>query len=123
MARWDATPSVRLVSITRGAEIEFDLSAFPEVGPVFAYADDLGAGVEVLGGLEVAGRMTVEGQPPYMWLDGPRDCVLLRATPEGLRNRHAAFLSLGGGEFCLEVYRVKPDKSVELLGKGDFCFK
>lgn len=123
MARWEANQSVRLVDITHGADIEIDLSAFQEAEPVFAYTDDVGAGVEVLHGLEVAGRMTVEDQPPYMWLRGPRDCVLLRVTPEGAHGRHAAFRSLGVGEFCLEVYHMRSDMSPELLGRGDFCFK
>jgi hypothetical protein len=59
MARWDGNQSVRLVSITSGADIEIDMSAFPEAGPVFAYADDVGGRIEVLGGLEVAGRMAL----------------------------------------------------------------
>lgn len=123
MARWDANPSVQLVSITRGAEISLNLSAFPEAEPVFAYADDVGTRIEVLSGLEVTGRMIIEGQPPYKWLDGPRDSVLLKATPAGVREGRAVFRSLGVGEFCLEVYHVRPDMRVELLGKGDFCFK
>lgn len=124
MARWDGNQSVRLVGIScRGVDIEIDLSAFPEAGPVFAYADELGGRIEVLGGLEVAGRMTIEGQPPYMWLHGPRDCVLLKANADGARERRGAFRSRGVGEFCLEVYHVRPDLSVELIGRGDFCFK
>ena len=123
MARWDGNQAVRLVSISHGADIEIDLSAFLEAEPVFAYVDDVGAGAEVLGGLEISGRMTVEGQPRYMWLDGPRDCVLLKATADGVQERRAAFRSLGVGEFCLEVYHVRPDTSVELVGKGDFCLK
>jgi hypothetical protein len=123
MARWEGHQSVRLVSITHGADIEIDLSAFAEPEPVFAYVDDVGSRVEVLGGLEVAGRMTVEGQPPFMWLDGARDCVLLKATPQGIQERRAVLRSLGVSEFCVEVYRVRPGECVELVGRGDFCFK
>lgn len=123
MARWNGHQAVRLVSITHGADIEIDVSVFPETEPVFAYVDDVGSGVKIMGGLEVIGRLTVEGQPPYMWLNDPRDCVLLKATPDGVRARRAAFRSLGVGEFCLELYHVRPDSSVELVGQGDFCFK
>jgi hypothetical protein len=123
MGRWDLNQPVRLVSITDGADFEIDLSAFPEAEPVFAYTDDGGAGVKVLSGLEVTGRLTVPDQPAYMWLNGPRDCVLLKATPEGVRERRASFRSLGVGEFCLEVYHVRPDMSVALLRQDDFCFK
>ena len=123
MGRWDTNQPVRLVSITHGADFEIDLSVFPEAEPVFAYTDDVGAGIKLLSGLEFAGQMTVQGQPQYMWLDGPRDCLLLKATPEGVQERRASFRSLGVGEFCLEVYHVQPDMSVELLRKDDFCFK
>jgi predicted TIM-barrel enzyme len=119
----DMTYPVRLVSISQGADFELDLSAFSEAEPVFAYVDDVGAGVEVLRGLVVDGRMTIQNRPPFMWLQGPRDCVLLKASAEGRRDRRGSFRSLGVGEFCLEVYYVRPDKSVVLLHKDDFCFK
>ncbi len=123
MGRWDTNQPVRLVSITNGADFEADLSAFAEAAPVFAYVDDRGSRVEVLSGLDVAGRITVPDQPEYMWLKGPRDCVLLKATPEGVRAGRVAFRSLGVGEFCLEIYHVRPDMSIELLRQDDFCFK
>jgi hypothetical protein len=114
---------VQLVSISEGADFEIDLSAFPEAEPVFAYVDDVGSGVEELRGLVLDGRMTIHDQPSFMWLKGSRDCVLLRATTEGIRERRASFRSLGVGEFCLEIYHVRPDRSVELLRQDDFCFK
>ncbi len=123
MAQWDARRATRLVGITRGVEVEVDLGAFGEPAPTFACVDDTGAGVEALHGIEVVGRITVEGQPPYLWLQGPRDCVLLRATAEGVRAKRGAFRARAVGEFCLEVYRVRPDRGVELLGRGEFCFK
>lgn len=114
---------VRLVSISRGAEFEVDLSAFSEAEPVFAYVDDVKAGVEVLHGLVVDGRMMIQDRPRFMWLEGPRDCVVLKPNAEGMRDRRTSFRSLGVGEFCLEVYHVRPDQSVVLLHKDEFCFK
>lgn len=108
----------RRPSISWGAAFEIDLSAFPEPEPVFAYVDDVGAGVEVLHGLVADGRMTVHDQPPFMWLDGPIDCIRLKVTPEGVRPRRAAFRSLGVGELCLEVYHVHPDRGGRLIPQG-----
>jgi len=115
---------VRLVSISRGAEFELDLARFPDAEPTFAYVDDYDGSVEVLRGLEVAGTITIPDRPQFMWLEeGPRTCVLLRATAAGMGERRAAFRTLSVGEFCLEIYSVRPDQSVELLHQNDFCFK
>jgi predicted TIM-barrel enzyme len=122
----DMTYPVRLVSFAGGANFEIDLSAFPEIDPVFAYVDDGRAGVEVQHGLVIDGGMTIENQPEFMWLRGPRNCVLLRATTEGRRDQRAAttegrrrrrrrrrrrdqraaFRSLGVGEFCLDTLNL-----------------
>ena len=114
---------VRLVSITQGADFEIDLSAFPEPEPLFAFVDDVEAGVKILQGLETAGTMTIPDQPWYMWLNGPRNCLLLKPTPEGAQEGRVSFRALGVGEFCLEIYHVRPDHSVQLLHQDDFCFK
>jgi hypothetical protein len=115
--------SIRLVSISPGADFEIDLSAFPESEPVFAYVDDVGCHVDPLSGLVIDGRMTIENQPPFMWLNGARNCVLLKASVECRQGLIALFRSLAVGEFCLEIYHVYPDKGVELLHRDDFCFK
>lgn len=117
------TSAVRLVSITHGAEYEIDLSPFAEADLLFAYVDDLGCGVEPLRGLVADGRVTIEGRPPFMWLDGPRDCALLRVTEDGRRAGRVALRSLAVGEFCLEIYRMRPGAGAELLHSADFCFK
>ena len=116
-------PAVKLVSISQGAEFDIDLSAFPGAEPVFAYVDDLGSEVLPMFGLDIAGRMTIEDQPEYMWLNGPRNCVLLKTNAEGRRDRRVRLCSLGAGEFCLEIYHIRPDQSIELLYREDFCFK
>src|SRR5262249_33893301 len=54
---------------------------------------------------------------------GTRDCVLLKATPEGIRERLVSFRSLAVAEFWVEIYHVSSDQSVELLWMDDFCFK
>ncbi|NJN96515.1 MAG: hypothetical protein HC875_21610 [Anaerolineales bacterium] len=114
---------VKLISIARGAEFEITLAAFPEAEPLFAYVDDVAGGVELLRGLALAGRLTLPDQPPFMWLHGPRDCVLFQTTAAGRQAGRVVFRSLGVGEFCLEIYHVRPDTSVALLHQADFCFK
>jgi hypothetical protein len=115
--------SVRLVSISEGADFEIDLSAFLEPEPLFAYVDDVGSLVAPRFGLVVAGRIRIDDQAPFRWLHGTRDCVLLKASMKGRQAGRMSFLSLGVGEFCLEIYHICPDRSVELLYKHDFCFK
>lgn len=114
---------VRLVSITRGAEFEIDLSRFAEPNPVFAYVDDVRGSLDELRGLVIDGRITLADRPVFMWLQGARDCVRLRVTVEGARAGRVSFRSQSVGEFCLEVYRVLPDGGAELLHQNDFCFK
>ncbi len=116
-------PAVQLVSIRHGAEFEIDLSAFPESEPVFAYVDDMGSGVALNLGLDTAGHVTIEDQPEYMWLKGPRNCTVLKTNAEGKREGRVRFLSLGADEFCLEIYHLRPDESIELLYREDYCFK
>jgi hypothetical protein len=103
-------------------EYVIDLSGFSEVEPVFAYADDAHNGNRVgeLRGLAVVGQMTVDGQH---WWEGPRNCVLLKTTPEGARERRATFCTLSDGEFNVEVYYVRPDMTVELIHVDDFIRK
>ncbi len=112
-----------MISITQGADFEIDLSAFSEKEPVFAYVDDGRCLVKPLSGLVIDGRLKLENQPPFMWLEGTRDCVLLKASLECRQGNIASFRSLEVGEFCLEIYHVRPDNSVKLLHQDDFCFK
>ncbi|MEZ4390985.1 MAG: hypothetical protein R3A48_07815 [Polyangiales bacterium] len=115
---------VRLIDIREGAEFEIDLTAFSEPEPVFAYVDDAGSRVAPRSGLVLDGRVIVEGQPPFMWLKGPRDCVRLRATTEGgPRSERVSFRALSVGEFCVEIYHVRRDGRATLLHQNDFCFK
>jgi hypothetical protein len=115
--------AVRLRSITNGAEYEIDLSVFAEDNPRFAYVDDVGCKVLPQAGLDVVGSITIYNQPPFMWLAGPRDCMLLFVNAEGKQAGRVAFRSLATGEFCLEIYHVQPDGNATLLCRGDFCFK
>lgn len=120
MAKWQSMdPRVRLVSITRGADFEIDLTGFDDPAPTFAYVDDDKCEVEVLQNFSIAGNITIEDRPMFMWLRGPRQCVLLRATGRG----KASFRSRTVGEFCVEIYYVRPDGSAELIHQNDFCFK
>ena len=124
MARWHGKDErVRLVSISSGADFLINLSLCAEASPAFAYVDDVGCGVQILHGLSLDGRITIPDRPRFMWLDGPRDCVLLRPTEEGMKGGTVSFRSLGVGEFCVEIYLVRPDGSTELLHENDFCFK
>ncbi len=66
---------VQVVSISGGVGFKIDLSAFLEPEPLFAYVDDVGGGIKPLSGLVVAGRILIDDQPPFMWLEGLRDCV------------------------------------------------
>ena len=115
--------SIRLTSISQGADFEIDLSAFPEKEPIFAYVDDVNGSVKPLSGLVVDGLLKIENQPSFMWLRGTRSCVLLKASLECRQGNLASFRSLAVGEFCLEIYHVRPDNSVKLLHQDDFCFK
>lgn len=115
--------AVRLVNISRGAVFEIDLSRFAESEPAFAYVDDVRGGLDELRGLVTDGRITVADRPAFMWLQGPRDCVRLRVTPEGAREGRVSFRSKSVGEFCLEIYRLRPDGGAELVHQNDFCFK
>jgi hypothetical protein len=124
MARWHGKDDrVRLVAISKGADFEIDLSRFAEAETAFAYVDDVGSSVEILHGLAVDGRMSIPDRGPFMWLDGPRDCVLMRPTEQGRKDGRVSFRSHGLGEFCVEIYLVRPNGSVELLHENDFCFK
>jgi hypothetical protein len=115
---------VRVVSTSEGGVgFEIDLSAFLEPEPLFGYVDDVGGGIKPLFGLVVAGRMIIADQPPFMWLEGSRDCVLLKTSAQGKQENRVSFLFLSVGEFCLEIYHISPDGSVELLYKNDCCFK
>mgnify|MGYP001805047964 CR=1 FL=1 len=114
---------VQLLSITHGADYEIDLSAFPEPEPVFAYCDDVGSMVKIHSGLVEAGKRTIKDQPDYMWLEGPRECLLLKASLESRDGDKAKFRSLGIGEFCLEIYHIDQNKIPSLLRQDDFCFK
>jgi hypothetical protein len=84
---------------------------------------EVGSKVELLSGLVVAGTLNIEGQPSYLWLNGPRECVLLKATGEAKRAGLASFCSLVVGEFCVEVYHLSPAGDACLLHQDDFCFK
>lgn len=120
MAKWQSVdPRVRLVSITHGADFEIDLAAFPDPRPAFGYVDDTDGSVEVLQNLSVDGTVTIDHRPDFMWLRGPRACVQLRATG----GTAASFRALAVGEFCVEIYYLRPDGSVELVHQNDFCFK
>ena len=114
---------VRLASISKGACFEIDLSAFLEPEPLFACVDDVGGWIKPLFGLVVAGRTIITDQPPFMWLQGSRDCVLLKTSAQGRQENRVSFLFLSVGEFCLEIYHISPDGNAELLYKNDFCFK
>ena len=123
MARWQGKDDrVRLVSISKGAEFAIDLSRF-EADTAFAYVDDSVSDVLILHGLAVDGRITIPDRPDFMWLKGPRDCVLLRPTAEARKDGRASFRSLSTGEFCVEIYAVRAGGSVEHLHENDFCFK
>jgi len=88
---------VRLVSSSKGPSFEIDLSAFLEPEPLFAYVDDVGSRIEPLFGLVVAERMIINDQPPFMWLTGPRDSVLLKANAQGRQAGRVSFLFLSVG--------------------------
>jgi len=122
-SRHDANPPVSLLGIEHGAEFEIDLAPFPEENPMFAYVDDVGSKLQILGGFVTEGRLKISNRPSFAWLSGDRDCVLLEATPKAKRLGRAAFRSLGVGEFCVEIYHVAPDRTVRLLHQDDFCFK
>jgi hypothetical protein len=115
--------TARFVSISRGAEIEIDLSDANSPLPAFAYVDDVGAEVLPRYGLRLEGRAVIHDQPQFMWLDGPRDCARLVVEPEALRDGLAALRSLGVGEFCLELYLLPHDGPPRRICHGDFCFK
>lgn len=100
-----------------------DLSKFAESRPVFGYVDDGNAGMRVVRGLTAGGTMTITGQPPFLWLDGPRQVSLFQVSEEGKQDRRAEFVTLGCGEFCLEVYHLAPDGSIRLIFQDDFCSK
>jgi hypothetical protein len=120
VAKWQGIDDrVRLVSITHGAEFEIDLTGFTDPTPAFGYVDDYKGSVKVLQNLSIDGNITTEDRPAFMWLQGPRECVLLRATG----GEKASFRSLTVGEFCVEIYYVRPDGSAELIHQNDFCFK
>lgn len=120
MAQWHGKDDrVRLASISSGADFVIDLARCAEAA--FAYVDDVGCGVQILDGLALDGRITIPDRPRFMWLDGPRDCVLLRPTDDGMKSGRASFRSLGVGEFCVEIYLVRSDGSTELIHENDFC--
>ena len=115
--------AIRLVTISKGAEYELDLAAFPEAEPLFADVDDYHGTVLPLKGLVIVGTVVIEDQPSYMWLSGTRNAVLLKASKEVREGSTATFRSLTVGEFCLEIYHVRPDGGVELLRQDDWVFK
>ena len=115
--------AVQEISITHGADLQIDLSHFKEPNPVFGYVDDTGDGVEPISGLELHGRMVINDQPDFMWLQGSRDCILLKVNADGEKERRVLMRSMGVGEFCLEVYHIKPDGTTEVIHQADYCFK
>jgi hypothetical protein len=119
--------SVRLIDTIEGADFEIDLSYFPEPEPIFAYVDDLECQVMSLSGLVIAGKMTIENQPDFMWLEGARNCVILKTCKQPgdaeSVQKFVSLRSLSVGEFCLEIYHVRPDGTVKLLHQDDFIFK
>ncbi len=120
MAKWQGMDQrVRLVSIAHGADFEIELAGFADPTPTFGYVDDDNSRVKVLQNLSIDGTITIEDRPDFMWLQGPRECVRLRATG----GKTASFRSLTVGEFCVEIYYVRPDGSAELIHQNDFCFK
>jgi hypothetical protein len=114
---------VQVVGISEGTGFEIDLSAFLEPEPLFAYVDDVGSRIKPFFGLVVAGRILIDDQPPFMWLEGSRNCVLLKTSMQGRQENRVLFLLLSVGEFCFEIYHISPDGSAELLYKNDCCFK
>ncbi|MGQ0624725.1 MAG: hypothetical protein ACT4PP_08795 [Sporichthyaceae bacterium] len=124
---------VRCIGIGDGAEYEIDVDTFAEHQPLFAYVDDVGSVVQPLRRLAAVGSVVIPDRPQFRWLDaGDRRCVLLQAhrmcRPSVERDPVAArmpatLLSLGVGEFCLEIYHVRADGSADLLLQDDWCFK
>jgi hypothetical protein len=119
--------SVRLIGTIKGADFEINLSYFPEPEPIFAYVDDLECDVMSLSGLVISGSMTIKNQPNFMWLEGARNCVILKTCKQqdGAESvpKFVSLRSLSVGEFCLEIYHVRPDGTVNLLHQNDFIFK
>lgn len=115
--------AVQEIGITHGADLQIELSYFSEDEPIFAYVDDTGDGVEPISGLEFHGRMVIDDLPDFMWLNGPRDCILLKVNPDGKKERRVQMRSLGVGEFCLEIYHIKPDRTAEVIYQNEYCFK
>jgi hypothetical protein len=117
--------AVRVLSITRGAEYEIDLARFPEAEPLFAYVDDAGSMVRAGRGLVPYGWLTLpeatEETPSS--LPDPRHATLLKACRDVRDGDKAIFLSLGAGEFWLEIHHVAPDGATRLLRQDDWCFK
>jgi hypothetical protein len=111
------------VRIINTFDFEIDLSAFLEPEPLFAYVDDVGSRIEPRFGLVVAGSIGIDDQPPFMWLEGPRDCILLKTSVQGRQEGHVSFFSPAVGEFCVEIYHLRPDRSAEVLYKNGFCLK
>jgi hypothetical protein len=117
------TNPVKLIAVNKGADFTIDLSAFPEVEPVFAYVDDMDCDLEVLNGLVIDGQIRVDERPPFMWLEGERNCIRLKASIDCRNGEFASFRSLTVGEFCVEIYYITPGNIAQLLYQDDFCFK
>ncbi|HEY1957748.1 MAG TPA: hypothetical protein VGH28_19140 [Polyangiaceae bacterium] len=121
--------TVRLTSITEGAELEVDLHAFREAEPRFAYVDDVmeqriahgRAAVVPLRCFVLDGMLAVPNQDDYMWLRGDRHCVVLKAQRDARET--ASFRSLAVGEFCMEVYYLERDGRAAKLYQNHFSFK
>lgn len=105
-------------------DFEIDLRAFPEAEPMFAYVDDYASRAVPLVGMVAAGELVIPDRPQYIWLKaGDRRCVLLRANRQDAPNGIATFRTLTCGEFCVEIYHVRPDGGSEVIYQDDFCCK
>ena len=94
------TNPVKLIAVNKGADFTIDLSAFPDVEPVFAYVDDMNCDVEMLNGLVIDGQIRVDERPPFMWLEGERNCIRLKASIDCRNGEFASFRSFCWGILC-----------------------
>ena len=101
---------------------EIDLTWFAVENPVLAYVTDVGNVVGELSGLSDCGEIIVQGQPKFMWLDGPRVCRKLKVFRDNGKPI-ASFMGASTGEFCVEIFRLFEDGDVMLLHQDDFVWK